>query len=234
MRIPILTETENWVVVAKPPKLLTHGHPRFPGAPTLIGSVEEQEGWPVWIVHRLDRSASGCLILAKKKEWVPALKDALHNAEKSYLAIVRGYFDYEGEVEINKAMKVNGKEKEALSFVRCLGRCHEPRSSLLLVRPQTGRYHQVRRHVRDLHHPVLGDSEHGDSHVNRWWREQMGLKRLGLHAWSLRLALESGESIVAQCPLFSDQYDLFQKMPWWSMVLEQHPRLGLSSIEWPL
>ena len=60
--------------------------------------------------------------------------------------------------------------------------------TLLLCRPRTGRTHQIRRHVRKAFEaPVIGDSEHGDSRVNRFWRTTVGLDRLALHCWYLGL-----------------------------------------------
>ena len=60
--------------------------------------------------------------------------------------------------------------------------------SVLLCHPRTGRTHQIRRHARSpLGHPILGDTQHGDSHANRWWRTERGLDRLGLHCLSLDL-----------------------------------------------
>ena len=108
---------------------------------------------------------------------------------------------------VRNPMKVKGVHKEAESHVRCIETIKEPRSSLFVIRPKTGRYHQVRRHLRDLTHPILGDSEHGDSKVNRWWRENMDLKRLALHAYSIRFS-----DRVVRCPIFPDQQDLLQRL----------------------
>ncbi|MCB9797788.1 MAG: hypothetical protein H6741_34345 [Alphaproteobacteria bacterium] len=125
-----------------------------------------------------------------------------------------------------------GVEREARSEVRCLGRSRSPRCSLLQVRPETGRFHQVRRHVRDLHHPVLGDAEHGDTRENRRWREDHGLKRLALHCLSLELALPEGP-LTVQSPLFSDQAELFSRLPFWDEARGAAPALDLPPLPYP-
>jgi tRNA pseudouridine65 synthase len=111
--------------------------------------------------------------------------------------------------------------------VWCLGRSAEPRCSLLRVEPRTGRYHQVRRHVRDLNHPIVGDTDHGDTRVNRWWRENEGLTRLGLHALTLELDLPGGGRLSATCPLFADHAELWARMPWWEEARAALPALDL-------
>ena len=210
--ISILKETEDWFIVAKPPTLLTHGHPRFPKEVSLIERLQLQCDQKLFIVHRLDRGASGCLLIAKRSQWVSTLKESLSRGRKSYLALVRGVYRGSSPYLIDKAMKVNGVFKEARSEIIFLASQDEPRSSLLLVHPHTGRYHQVRRHVRDTTHPILGDSEHGDSKINRWWRVEMGLQRLALHA--LAIDIDICEEVV-YCPLFEDQKALFSRLQLW-------------------
>ena len=157
IHLNILQQSDDWVIVSKPPKLLMHGHPRFPGAATLIDTLQEQLSRQLWIVHRLDRSASGVLIVAKRKQVTQSLKEALATGTKTYVAFVRGYFSRDEAVVVETPIKHNGRFKEAKSVITCLGRSHEPRCSLLQVQPHTGRHHQVRRHVRDL--TVFNSSE---------------------------------------------------------------------------
>ncbi len=90
----------------------------------------------------------------------------------------------------------------------------------------------MRRHVRDLHHPVLRGVYHGDSKVNRWWRETHGMARLGLHAWSLDLTLPDGQEVSARCPLFVDHAVLWRQMPWWDDAKAALP--GLDTDPMPL
>ncbi len=119
--------------------------------------------------------------------------------------------------------------------------------TLLMCHPRTGRTHQIRRHLRKgLMSPVIGDVEHGDSRVNRHWRETIGLDRLGLHCWYLELpppssyssSLSSSSSssddnrgaIACMAPLTLDfaralRHDRLESL--WAEALCVEPRLGM-------
>ena len=205
--IQILYEDEGCVVVAKPPCMLTHGHPRFPNEISLIDRIQNQLKRDLYIVHRLDRGASGCLLISKHPKAVQQYKEALQNGVKSYLALCRGVYKGISPKVCTNPMKVKGVFKEASSRIQCLATMDEPRCSLFFVQPHTGRYHQVRRHLRDQTHPILGDSEHGDSKINRWWRENMGLQRLALHAYSI-----AWDGFFVRCPLFEDHRTMYARL----------------------
>ena len=217
----MLDESDDWIVVAKPPRLLVHRNMYHPKAEACLQWVRDQTGQRVYPIHRLDYQTSGCLLFAKTRSWAGPLQTALRDGQKTYLAFVRGHFNREGPVTINTPMKDDkGILKDAESLVDCLGRSHDPRCSLLRVRPKTGRFHQVRRHVRDLHHPCIGDSEHGDTRVNRWWREHSRANRLGLHCFRMELTVENGQTISVECPLFEDHHTVFQSLPWWDEAVQ--------------
>lgn len=230
MTLPVLARGSGWVVVAKPPRLLVHRHERFPREEAALQRVRDQEGCRVYPIHRLDRAASGCLLFATEREAAGPLSAAINaeSARKTYLAFVRGAVRGGGTVVVDSPMRDdNGILKEARSVVTLLGTSTDPRCSLLRVEPRTGRFHQVRRHVRDLSHPVIYDGDHGDSRVNAWWREHYGVNRLGLHAVSLELDLPEGGRLRAVCPLFEDHAGLFRRLPWWEDALAAEPDLGL-------
>ncbi len=227
--LTVLAQGEGWVVIAKPPRLVVHRKDKK-WEYAALQRVRDQLGVRVDPVHRLDRPASGCLLFATERGVAGRLHSALRAGEKTYVAMVRGFCKHDDAVQIDRPMKDDkGVLREASSVVRVLGRAHEPRSSLLEIRPSTGRYHQVRRHVRDLHHPILADGQHGDSKVNRWWREQFGVRRLALHALSLELELD-GERRRIVCPLFKDHARLFRQLPWWADALAARPELGLEPV----
>lgn len=230
MRLTILAEGPGWVVVAKPPALLVHRSEMTPRAPAAVQVLRDQLRRWVFPIHRLDRSASGCLLFATEREMAGPLSASLNadDARKVYLAFVRGRFTQDGPVQVDTPMlDDNNLLKEASSTVWRLGASHEPRCSLLRVEPRTGRWHQVRRHVRDLTHPVIGDTDHGDSKVNRWWREEGGVRRLGLHCLSLSLTLPTGERLDVTCPLFKDLAEPFSRLPWWDEARAACPELEL-------
>ncbi len=199
---------------------------------TLMRAARRQLGDHIAPVHRLDRPTSGCLLLSLDRGAIPRLQAALAIGEKRYVAFVRGHAPDPSEVRIERPMKDDGGvERSAITLIRPIATSREPRCSLLLARPLTGRYHQVRRHCRDLNHPVIGDSKHGDTRVNRWWREHYGLPRLGLHCLSLRLEPEGMEPIDVSCPLPRDLAEVFRRLPWWADALAAVPQLHRDATE---
>lgn len=200
----------------------------------MVRLLRQQLDRPVHLVHRLDRATSGCLIVAFDPERTRDLQQRLAapSTQKTYLALVRGFFVHEGVVEVDTPMKnTEGELKEAHSRVWALGASHEPRCSLLAVQPTTGRYHQVRRHTRDLHHPILGDSSHGDTRVNRAWREERGLRRLGLHCFRLTLG-----DLTVTCPIPDDLRHILEPLPWWADAIAALPGLDADPLPgsvWP-
>ena len=230
--LPILAQGDGWVVIAKPPRLLVHRNPRMRYSDAALQRVRDMMGGRVYPIHRLDRNTSGCLLFATDRALAGPLSAALSDpaAQKTYLAFVRGFFASDQPVEVTTPVKYSDElYKDSRSVVRLLGRSHEPRCSLLEVAPSTGRHHQVRRHVRDLHHPIIGDGDHGDSRVNRWWREEHGHTRLGLHCLRLHVPFHTGD-ISAVSPLFTDQATLYRSLPWWTEAEARCPELGLAPL----
>ena len=229
MRLRVLLRERDYAVVAKPARLPCHRSEMTNERRTLVSLARARFGERVHLVHRLDRAVSGCLLIAFDPDTTRVLQAALaaDDATKTYLAFVRGCFAHDGEVVVDTDVKDDqGQLKSARSVVRALGRGQDPRCSLLEVRPETGRYHQVRRHVRDLNHPILGDGEHGDSRVNRAWREERGLERLGLHCLSLDLPLPDGTRLRTWCPPPEDLARIWSTMPWWPDAVAAEPRLA--------
>lgn len=225
----ILARGEGWIVVAKPPHLLTHRNDFTPREPAAVQCVRDMIGCQVYPIHRLDRSASGCLLFATLRELAGPISQAFSQGQKTYVAFVRGNYLPTEPVVVDRPMAdENGVTREARSVVRRLAGSDDPRCSLLHVAPETGRFHQVRRHVRDLNHPIVGDGEHGDRNVNRWWAKERGVTRLGLHCATLRVPWT--EPIEVDCPLFEDHADLFATMPWWEEALAAMPTLGLPAL----
>ena len=127
---------------------------------------------------------------------------------KDYIALVRGDWSQLPEtVVVDRPLMVDGVEKESQTEFRLLASMAMPAPgsdennnnnnnstyqyagacSLVQCRLLTGRKHQIRRHAYSIGHPVIGDTEHGDSKCNRWWRQHRGLNRLFLHCLSLDL-----------------------------------------------
>lgn len=225
--IHVLRQTDDYVFIAKPSGLMVHRSELDNDRWHLLQTLRDQLDRYLYPVHRLDRAVSGCLVMAFSSEWATVLQQALAEGEKTYVCQVRGTAPEGESVEVDTDVRDDKKRpKSAHSVVDVLGSSREPRTSLMRVRPTTGRYHQVRRHVRDLSHPILGDSQHGDTRVNRHWREQHGLTRLALHCLRMTLPLPDGPlTIVAPPP--ADLVEVWETLPFWSRAVEREPALGL-------
>jgi len=180
-----------------------------PSEVPMLQRVREAVGERVNLVHRLDRGASGCLLFsfAKSDKATAMLQECMTHSsstQKTYLAIVRGEgilkgrdFRREGWFKVDRPIKNKaGNFKNATSYFRFIdgqdngnGTIDRPRASLVLARPVTGRYHQIRKHLNGLSHPIIGDSTHGNSRINREWQEKWDLKqeRTCLHLLKLEL-----------------------------------------------
>ncbi|HJN76175.1 MAG TPA: pseudouridine synthase [Myxococcota bacterium] len=216
--------------MAKPPHVVVHRGRDTWNEYAALQRTRDLVGCHVYPIHRLDRPASGCLLFATRRERAGELHAALKRGTKTYVCLVRGHFKHDSPTRVTTPIRDEGKEKEAASVVECLGKSHEPRCSLLRVRPETGRFHQIRRHVRDLHHPILGDRAHGDHRENHAWKAK-GLDQLALHAIRLELELPEGP-LRAVSPLFPRLHRVLVELPWWSEVLDAEPDLRLPPLEW--
>jgi len=102
--------------------------------------------------------------------------------DKSYLALVRGEPPESGVIDYAIPKSDDGPRVPAVTRFRVLGRSSVDRCSLVLAMPETGRLHQVRRHLCHIHHPIVGDVKHGSGEINRHYRATYALHRLALHA----------------------------------------------------
>jgi tRNA pseudouridine65 synthase len=184
---------DDLVVVHKPPGHVVHRTPLCPDAPVVLQQLRDQLSRPLYPVHRLDRSTCGLLLFALTPRSASRLCQAFREqlVEKEYLAVVRGWTDMEGTVDHALAEGTGESPKEARTQYRRLATCELPipvrpypssRYSLLSVRPLTGRTHQIRRHMKHIAHPVIGDTTHGRSEHNVMFRERFGIHRLLLQA----------------------------------------------------
>lgn len=140
-------------------------------------------------IHRLDRATSGVILLALNQEAARCLNQSFRDraVSKKYLALVRGVTPAKGRIDHPLVRAEDGKSQEAISEYQLLESVPaEPRHlSLVLVSPLTGRAHQIRRHLKHINHPLIGDSNYGRGRLNRAVKENYGLARLGLHAFSI-------------------------------------------------
>jgi tRNA pseudouridine65 synthase len=233
--LPILTQSDGFVIINKPPRLLVHRTPQQRRDLAALQLLRDQLDTRVNPIHRLDRQTSGCLLFATDLALTTALHAALTHpdAVKVYVCLVRGQLVADGPVVVERALKDDrGVVQEARSVVWCLGRSQEPRCSILKVQPTTGRTHQVRRHVRGLNHPILGDATHGDIRESRRWRESRGLTRCQLHCLHLSLPWQGGR-LEATAPLYEDMASLWRGLPCWEAAVAAEPALGQPTVPVP-
>ena len=205
-------EDEHLIVVDKPAGVVVHparGHRDGTLAQALAGrAAGGEDAWRAGIVHRLDRNTSGLLVVAKDDAVHRGLKEALARREirREYLALVDGRpparsGTIEAPIERDRRKRIlmstdTDTPKDAITHFeieRAL-----PQATLLRVRLQTGRTHQIRVHLQAIGHPVCGDPEYGRAGA-------YGLRRQFLHAARLRFAHPvTGEDVDLASPLPAD------------------------------
>ncbi|MBX5468515.1 MAG: RluA family pseudouridine synthase [Thermoleophilaceae bacterium] len=207
---------DDWLlVVDKPAGVVVHPAPGHP-AGTLAQALAARGaagGHPLrpGIVHRLDRDTSGLLVVAKSEEVHRALQEMLRRREirREYLALVAGRPDARSGT-IDAAVGRDRRERKLISIRTDAGRravTHFelvealPRTSLLRVRLETGRTHQIRVHMAAIGHPVCGDRQYGGAACGR----RLGLARQFLHSAALTFDHPvRGESLRCESKLPAD------------------------------
>lgn len=219
MALRVLYEDPHLAIVDKPAGLMVHDSALARGETDFAADrLREQFGKPIFLVHRLDRATSGCLLLAFDRDTASMLGRALmsrqvDNAafekaafekaafEKDYLCVCRGWPDKEFVVDHpldggpGKPLKKPAVTRfERLATVELplppafaetgLSGFHTARYALLRAQPQTGRFRQIRRHLKHISHHMIGDTSHGDGRHNRHFRI-LGIHRMLLHAHRL-------------------------------------------------
>jgi len=181
--IEILFVDAHVVVANKPSGLLVHrGLDRDDDV--AMFRVRDAIGEHVHPLHRLDRGTSGALLFARTRSAAATLSRAFEEGrvEKRYLALVRGTPPDSGTIDYAIPKDDGGPRVRAVTRFRRIARSTVDRCSLVLAIPETGRLHQVRRHLRHIDHPLIGDVTHGSGEINRRYRAVYALHRLALHA----------------------------------------------------
>lgn len=181
--LPVLYTDEHLIIVDKPSGMLVH-RGMDDDRDVAMTCVRDAIGARVDPVHRLDRGTSGALVFSKHSAMTSALGKLFEEGlvQKRYLALVRGAPPAEGVVDTPVPRREDGPRVPALTRYRLLGTSATERCSLVEARPETGRFHQVRRHLKHLGHPLIGDVNYGRGELNRHYRATYGLHRLALHA----------------------------------------------------
>ena len=235
--LPILYRDEHVVVIDKPSGLLVHRSPidrhetRF-----AVQMLRDQLGRRVHPVHRLDKGTSGALAFALDRETATRLAEqfADQRVGKTYLAIVRGWPPAQGvidhpldAVQDEYAPTAVTAPKPCLTAYRTVATVELPvrvdryptsRYALVELEPETGRRHQLRRHLAHLSHPIIGDSTYGKGRHNRLFAERYGVHRLLLACTRLEFAHPDGAGRVEVASPPGEDFDTLAERFAWTLA----------------
>lgn len=234
--LPILFIDEHLVAINKPSGLLVHKSPidkretRF-----AMKILRDQLGQWVYPIHRLDKPTSGVLLFALSSRIATLVCNQwAEQAQKHYLAIVRGWAPESARVDHPLKLKLDKiadkhvqPDKPAQPAVTefltvaktevstSIDKYPTSRYSLVAAKPLTGRKHQIRRHLKHLSHPIIGDAKHGKSSHNRFFQQQYNAHRLLLHAHRLALPHPiTGNNIRIDAPLDETLTRVIEQLGW--------------------
>jgi 23S rRNA pseudouridine955/2504/2580 synthase len=187
-----LFEDDTLLVLNKPAGLAVHEGKTVSKKNSLLGTLEVQyrgRGIRPQLVHRLDRDTSGVLMIAKNPKTAADIKSRFEtgDVDKEYLCLVVGRMpNSEGRIDFPVPGR-DGSPVRALTLYRVAKRFSD--TTLIRVRIETGRLHQIRLHLAMINHPVVMDDQHGDFGFNKRFRKEYGLKRQFLHAEKLKIKI---------------------------------------------
>jgi tRNA pseudouridine65 synthase len=235
--LPILYHDEHLVAVNKPAGLLVHRSFIDPRETRFaLQILRDQLGCRVYPFHRLDKATSGVLLFALDQETARTMTEVFTNglAAKSYLVVVRGFTAAAGRIDHplwprrdrrddpradrDKPAQEAVTDYQRLATVElpyAVGRYATARFSLLSAEPLTGRTHQIRRHLKHLFHPVIGDTTYGDNKQNEFFRKELGCGRLLLHGRELAFRHPAiGEAVRISAPLDEAFQEVLRRLGW--------------------
>lgn len=195
---------DHLAVVDKPSGLLVHRGWADDEEVAMTLARDRLGRW-VYPVHRLDRGTSGVLVFALSSDIARILQDAFEaqQVRKVYRALVRGVPPPELRIDHPVPKGEDGPRVDAVTELSTLS--SSGRYAWVEARPRTGRLHQIRRHLKHVSHPIIGDVNYGKGEHNRLWRDTYGLYRLALHAARIELAHPvTGAPLVVESPLPED------------------------------
>lgn len=235
--LEIIYQDNHYVAINKPAGMLVHrsGIDRHETV-FAMQLLRDQIGQKVFPLHRLDKPTSGVLLFGLSSEAAKAMAPVFeqHSMQKRYLAVVRGYAPEQGcidhalkEIDDKYDDVRRQKDKDAQEAVTdyrrlqtielpvCVDKYPQSRYSLIELSPQTGRRHQIRRHLKHISHPIIGDVNYGKGTHNRYYANDLECKRLLLHASSLAFTHPySQQPIRIHAGLDVQMRVLFEQFDW--------------------
>ncbi|WP_331347095.1 tRNA pseudouridine(65) synthase TruC [Cellvibrio sp. UBA7661] len=235
--LPIIYRDDHLVAINKPSGLLVHRseidrhETRF-----AVQLLRDQIGQMVYPIHRLDKPTSGVLVFALSSDIARQLGDIFtrHALTKTYVALVRGFAPEQGIINhplteeldkyTDKKARTDKPAQAALTEFKTLAHIEFPfsidkypctRYSLVECTPKTGRKHQIRRHMKHISHPIIGDAKHGKGIHNRFFSEKFNCTGLMLAATGLQFTHPvTAEAISLVAPLEEKFSRILREFNW--------------------
>ncbi|MFM8574043.1 MAG: pseudouridine synthase [Pirellula sp.] len=215
--IQIVYSDEDLIAAFKPAGVMVHrGASSSEDEPVLLQALRDQLQQFLYPIHRLDRPTAGLVLMARSSAVAGKLGEQFmaHRVQKHYQALVRGYMPDECTVDrpllhpkyFEERFSADHPLQSATTHFRCLRRFEVPwpasgfataRFSLLEIRPESGRWHQIRRHLNHIGHPVIGDHRHGDHRWNQMFYQRTGIYRMLLTAMRLDFRHPSTDELMS-------------------------------------
>ena len=210
MKLEVLYEDEFLIAIHKPNGLLVHRTKIARDADEFaLQILRDQIDQKVFPTHRLDRKTSGVLLFAKDEETNRLMQTQFmdQTVSKTYKAITRGWTDDEGIIDY-ALTNDSGKTQDAVTHYKTLttseidlpnGKFSTARFSLVELKPETGRMHQLRKHLAHIFHPIIGDRPHGCNKQNKLFKEHFSMMEMLLHAEKLEFKHpKSGSNVLVE------------------------------------
>jgi len=205
----ILFSNSNYLVINKPYGLSVHG-----GTATksnLISIIRKIYNYEnIDLCHRIDKHTSGCIVVSLNKKANISFNRCLlkNEVQKVYKAIVKGSIGNDIEIE-NELFSRNHKTKSSLSYFSPIKKLKK--STLIQVKIETGRTHQIRKHANSINHPILNDYKYGDDKYNKLMNDLVN-NRMYLHSFTISFNDTNGTLISCEAPLDDSFNDAINKL----------------------